>query len=974
VDNPDAAMVTAYDPDGQADPDMEKLATAYEPEASHAPEAVYWLTMRSLCSSRKQASAAKRSLAQPLDKAAEVLVNEYVGYQVAHLEHVKATRPQVFEDAALAAIGLSNVFGGQLNSATRQIGVLLEDPIRNLTRLRRRGINFNETEKEKIELLLRTGQVLKAQETILKKFAAVQEVARKESELAAGTLDYSAQLIQNFAEQVALAGNVTSSIIGNIGRLNSALKSLLEQRYFIEAWGQAFKVAADAVTNSLEFIGKNAIVLSNLFGILFAMLFARTAVVLGRFSLKMLGVTSAIQGAQKALSGLKKAIKGVGLLTLFTPGGALRTIFSVLTAITFFGFFKKGMQESKIESQEFIDKNKELKSIIESLPKEIRINVESNIDSIRIKMRNLAIERERIEKEAVKSFLRERLMYAPLSGRNPKDAPTVPDNLEEFMAMEVEDEQLIQYQEQVKRINNELKNLENQMERLALQSKFAELGLQNISYAISGLESLEDKLFPEGAKLREQEKVLERLWIILSNIARETKVGLAFIEAGYTVQEIVRLIDEVEAGGLEAQKADDSWKRLAETFEDLQYKIRATKNEILGFQEQLLVDPKIARQFAKLSEEDRNRLSLLNVTPESITRGKEKSEQLVDLQSYLNKISKDRLTTGEKLSAELKAQIAFTRELIANGETEYGIVLDRLEAYAKFKATEPFKELGDQLQEQMLLNKALHDGAAAYKRMQSEIEIENQLSEYRNKLISEDLANREELIEKYEIVLRVIAKVRAENEKLNDEQERYRKLAEDLGTTISNSFEDAIVSGNNLRDVLQGLADDLLRIATRVMITKPLESAAAQYFGGMFSGGGSITAPFTDKIASIMESENGNVMTSSGPMPLRRYSGGGIARTPQLAMFGEGATPEAYVPLPDGRSIPVTMKGSSNVQVNVVNNVGATVTTDVHEGDYGTSIDVMIDKAVAEKVATRGSSTNRSIRSTFGARNTLTRR
>jgi hypothetical protein len=42
---------------------------------------------------------------------------------------------------------------------------------------------------------------------------------------------------------------------------------------------------------------------------------------------------------------------------------------------------------------------------------------------------------------------------------------------------------------------------------------------------------------------------------------------------------------------------------------------------------------------------------------------------------------------------------------------------------------------------------------------------------------------------------------------------------------------------------------------------------------------------------------------SSKPLPLRRYANGGIAHTPQLAMFGEGKRPEAYVPLPDGRTL-----------------------------------------------------------------------
>ena len=46
-------------------------------------------------------------------------------------------------------------------------------------------------------------------------------------------------------------------------------------------------------------------------------------------------------------------------------------------------------------------------------------------------------------------------------------------------------------------------------------------------------------------------------------------------------------------------------------------------------------------------------------------------------------------------------------------------------------------------------------------------------------------------------------------------------------------------------------------------------------------------------------------MTSSGPVNL--YSRGGIANSPQVAIYGEGDTPEAYVPLPDGRTIPVTL-------------------------------------------------------------------
>lgn len=66
---------------------------------------------------------------------------------------------------------------------------------------------------------------------------------------------------------------------------------------------------------------------------------------------------------------------------------------------------------------------------------------------------------------------------------------------------------------------------------------------------------------------------------------------------------------------------------------------------------------------------------------------------------------------------------------------------------------------------------------------------------------------------------------------------------------------------------------------------------------------------------------NGGIMTSAGPLPLHKYAMGGIANKPQVALFGEGRMNEAYVPLPDGRSIPVSMSGNSgntyNVQISV---------------------------------------------------------
>lgn len=85
-------------------------------------------------------------------------------------------------------------------------------------------------------------------------------------------------------------------------------------------------------------------------------------------------------------------------------------------------------------------------------------------------------------------------------------------------------------------------------------------------------------------------------------------------------------------------------------------------------------------------------------------------------------------------------------------------------------------------------------------------------------------------------------------------------------------------------------------------------SAAATAASGAASGGGGLLGGL---IGGLIPSANGNIVTSAGAMPLRAYASGGIANRPQLSLFGEGRLPEAYVPLPDGRTIPVTLNAAS---------------------------------------------------------------
>jgi len=66
------------------------------------------------------------------------------------------------------------------------------------------------------------------------------------------------------------------------------------------------------------------------------------------------------------------------------------------------------------------------------------------------------------------------------------------------------------------------------------------------------------------------------------------------------------------------------------------------------------------------------------------------------------------------------------------------------------------------------------------------------------------------------------------------------RLSQQIGLTFSSAFEDAIAGARGLRDILKGIEQDLLRLGTRQLVTKPLFDAFGDLLKPGSGGGGNL--------------------------------------------------------------------------------------------------------------------------------------
>lgn len=204
----------------------------------------------------------------------------------------------------------------------------------------------------------------------------------------------------------------------------------------------------------------------------------------------------------------------------------------------------------------------------------------------------------------------------------------------------------------------------------------------------------------------------------------------------------------------------------------------------------------------------------------------------------------------------------------------------------------------------------------------------------------------------------------------------WRDTFDGMEDMLTRALEGGKVS---FRDFTRSVVDDLLKMEVEKNIMGPIVSALGGVGGGKNgSGFGSVLSGIEGGVSNLLFGKgngagnpnpvgahqgvsgslfqevgswfssafaDGGVMTSYGAMRLNKYANGGIANTPQVALFGEGRGPEAYVPLPDGRSIPVTMKGGAGG--GVMNHVTNHITIN---GDGSTQVTTQGAKQMSQAI------------------------
>ena len=461
----------------------------------------------------------------------------------------------------------------------------------------------------------------------------------------------------------------------------------------------------------------------------------------------------------------------------------------------------------------------------------------------------------------------------------------------------------------------------------------------------SVFESARDKAIEELVALRQSgdasDKELKR------SEARLSAIVNLFFDAGNQLENLMATISkDTDFLSDEAKNA----KKLEAAFNTF---ITGTKSKLAGLQEQLRDGmPSLAKflsdldsgKFGKLAVIDVTKLTLLKERLVEIDEAIEELARKRTLESAMKNIGTVLAKAREEARIFQEALDASLTEVPNNRVRRFRRNMEALRATlvaANIDLTE-FNKVAEEtlletknvsaLEEIMKINKEINELNEAHLLTAKErFEEELRLLDVKHRgllLILAESENIDLLKEQYAKLIEAKRKAFLDNTPMRRMLREWQDVMgnmEKAQTRWMSSFVDAIVDGVAegkfaFADFAKAVLKDLLKILLRALIVR----AVLAVIGG---GGGVEEVLAPDFVGPPALLAKGGIFGSDGLSPLNRYARGGIATKPQIAIFGEGDKNEAFVPLPDGRSIPVSLGGNGggsppDVTVNVINESG----------------------------------------------------
>ena len=412
---------------------------------------------------------------------------------------------------------------------------------------------------------------------------------------------------------------------------------------------------------------------------------------------------------------------------------------------------------------------------------------------------------------------------------------------------------------------------------------------------------------------------------------------------------VSRKLLEVEAKIFKAQEAEDilSLKKL--NTDKLKFELESKRFEAALKYEQALKE-------ADLQKDNRKR-QLERVEAKTELRGKF-NEINIYREQQLQKINQDTTRELSDQSEERTKQLRAAQQASRSAANELEILqtispIKKIQVEYDQKRGQLINEYNDKIkQSKSDEESSYYLGERSVRLAILEVQEKSALKNVQDELLQQD-RERLKLIEEFTKIIEerltrtsISAGFKQGLDQYIEQIGTLRDSVSGMTTQAFKGLEDqlaalATTGKANFADFAQSIIADMSRIVIQQTIMRPLLSALGGLFPSPSAAGGLGSFGFT--IPSLMA--NGGIMTSMGAMPLRTYAGGGIASSPQMALFGEGSMNEAYVPLPDGRRIPVAMQGGGG-GTSVVVNVDAKGTSVQGNGGRGDQLGKVLSAAV----------------------------